>query len=439
MTGLLPFPPIRFFGIVSIIALLAQAIDANAQAPDVGPGVCVDVSHKVAGYSCGDSPTGSGSYARTYSRSSSGDGGASARAAARHQAALQHQQRMNQIMLNGFQSLMNNFWAGYQQGLEYARQANENQLNQSQGMLRRQLQAQQKEAEAARAALERNRKSLAAARDRISGTIRSMSASGIPMRPTLNVREETGAFGTRTLKPRAIGDPVDMDIRARVTCGQSLLQASGTMAGGDPGPGLIASLKEAAFLSRQAGVAASGGTMQVACPSNSDTDAVLDQIGPDDLDLAKETVKRQADMFAALYDHVAGGMEQMLDIRVAAKESAEALKDARRNHAEAQTALEALQSGSTAAAPSPQDQSTLPDEDKRRALEEAMKALQESENVLGEIEGIHQQNVESLAKTENDLNRMQDLMGKIGTDPEAMPSLRQALGLSEDAAQQPKG
>lgn len=440
MTGLHPLLPPKFLGALIIAALLGSAAPSGAQVPDVGPGRCVDVSHIVAGYSCGASPTTSGNYARTYSRGSDDGGAAAARAAARRQAALQHQQQMNQIMLNGFQSLMNNFWAGYQQGLEYARQANQNQINQSQDMLREQMAAQAREAAAAQAALERNRRALAAARDRISGSIRSMSTTGMPMRPSLNVREETGAFGTRTLKPRATGIPVEMDTRARVTCGQALLQASGTLAGGEPGPGLIASLKEAAFLSRQAGVAASEGTLEVACPPDTGAGALLAEAGPDDLGVARDAVKQQADMFAALYDHVSGNMERMLDLRAATQESAKALAAARQGRDAAQAALEKLQAEPPAPPPTAgSDTSAAPDAEKRRALEEAMAALRESEDVLGEIEGLHQKNADGLARTETDLNRMQDLMGRIATDPAALPSLRQALGMPDGEPTKPKG
>ena len=291
-----------------------------------------------------------------------------------------------------------------------------------------------------RAALERNRQSLAEARGRISGAVRSMSTTGLPMRPTLNLREETGAFGTRVLKPRATGESVEMDTRARVACGQALLQASGTMASGSPGPGLIASLKEAAFLSRQAGVAATDGDLAVSCPADTGAGERLADAGPDELAVAREAVRRQADVFAALYDHVSGNMERMLDLRAAAKDSAEALKQAEQSRDAAQAAFEKLQAEQPAPAPAdPSAAPISPDDEKRRALEEAMKALRESETVLGEIEGLHQQNIDGLTKAETDLNQMQDLMGRMGSDPEAMPSLRQALGLPEDAAHKPKG
>jgi hypothetical protein len=408
-------------------------VSAIAQVPDVGPGVCVT---KIKG-NCDPHP-GGGTYTRTPGRS--GDGGAAARAAARHRATLQHQQQMNQIMLNGFQSIMNSFASGFQRGLEMNRQRQANQQRQGQEMLRRQLEAERRKAEAGRAALENNRKSLAAARDRISGTIRSMSATGMSDRGELRIRQEIGAFGTRVLKPRATGAPVETNDRARVNCGQSLLQSAGSVAGGGSGTGLIMSLKEAAFLSRQAGSAVSAGALSVECPDgDASTELATAGISPDDLQIARETVRQQAEIFAALYDQVSDKMQRMVDLNGRIEETGNTVEAARAARDEARQNFDEIKSLSvvppSAPAPAPVGAEAVSAvaEAKRRALKEALEALRQSEKVLGEVEGLHRKNVDGLARAEEELDDVRNLMGRVQEDPEAMPSLRQALGLPEEA------
>jgi hypothetical protein len=354
---------------------------------------------------------------------------------------------MNQIMLNGVQSIMNDFMSGIKRGMELNRQRQQIQQQQSQKLLREQLAIQRRHALAAQKAMERNRRSLAKARDRISESIRSMSETGMPVRPVLQVREVTGAFGMRTLSPRSTGTRVEMDSKARVSCGQALLQASATVAANGTGIALITSLKEAAFLSRQARAAVTSGNLQVECPDGrSQAGELMADAESADMAIANETIKQQAELFAALYDRVSDNMQRVVDMQGAVKKSAQAWNEARQNHEQAQQKVKALEAkvgsrapGTPSTDPTDRTSEDITRDSKRRALKEALAALRESEKVLEDVKDINNRNVDALSQAEKNLNDIQDLTGKIRNNPSAMPSLRQALGLPKQETADPKG
>ena len=177
---------------------------------------------------------------------------------------------MNNMMLNTMQGLMGNFMSGFQQGLEQNRLRQQQRQEEILRHAKAEMARERARAMAAQRAMENNRRSLQEAKERIAGVVRSMSSTGIPVRPTLRVGETDGALGIRTLEPRDLGQPVELDETSKVVCGQGLLNAAGGAAVNGAHGGLVASLKEAAFLSRQANLAVSGAQLDVSCPSVQD-------------------------------------------------------------------------------------------------------------------------------------------------------------------------
>lgn len=340
---------------------------------------------------------------------------------------------MNNMMLNTMQGLMGNFMEGFQKGMEQNRQLQEQRQQELMIRARQEMERERQRALAAQQALERNRIQFQAAKQRIAGFARSMGATGTPARPMLRVGEETGAFGTRVLKPRATGALVPMDDREKAACGQGLLfEAGGAAVGGSRG-GLVASLKEAAFLSRQANQAVSGGQLDVVCPkSDADTPSLTDN----NIGMLHEAIQQQSEIFSALYDRVADNMQRMIDSRNIIKETEEKLTETQTIRDESARTVEMLQ----AELPRPQNvqpgaevNSSEINQDelatKQSALAEAMAALEESEQALNDIQQVYTQNKSTMDEMEKSMKSVESLMQKVLTDPDGITELRTELGL----------
>lgn len=413
------FRSTRIFGICCISFSFAAmgGFQATAQVPDVGPGVCVQASG-----TC-DDPTPS------YSRSSRSSGGASySGPTARQRAALQHQQIMNNMMLSTMQGLMGNFMEGFQRGMEQNRQR---QLQQQQELLRQareELERERQRALAAQQAMQRNRQQLQDAKKRIAGVVRSMGSVGTAMRPMLSVEEATGAFGTPVLKPRDIENAVVMDDRSKAACGQELLNAAGSAAVNGSADGLVASFKEAAFLSRQANRVISGGDLDVSCPTADDGIAYS---STDDLNLINETIQQQSEVFGALYDRIADNMERMSESREILLQAEAELTEAQTIRDEAENTVKALQSmepsQDTPSSPIPAQQEDL--DVKKTALAEALAALEQSEQALADIQQVYDQNKTQFDELETSMKSMETLLRKSQDSPQGMTELRDELRL----------
>lgn len=396
----------------------------------MGEGVCVDTPSMPCDTPSYNTPSSSGG-----SRSSSGAAGsADSGPTARQQAALQHQQIMNNMMLNTMQGLMGNFMEGFRKGLEQNRQLQEQRQQELMIRARAEMERERQRALAAQRAMERNRLQFQAAKQRLAGVARSMGATEASPRPILRVGEETGAFGTKVLKPRSTGALVPMDDREKVACGQDLLfEAGGAAVDGSHG-GLVASLKEAAFLSRQANQAVSGGQLDVACPTSSS-----DQLSQADnnLGLLHEAIQQQSEIFSALYDRVADNMQRMIDSRNLVKETEEKLSETQAIRDETARTVEMLQAEMSPSQNVPpggtEVSSPVIDQDglatKQSALAEAMAALAESEQALNDIQQVYTQNKSTMAEMEESLKSVESLMQKVLTDPEGVTELRTELGL----------
>jgi len=402
----------------SLFFASTSAQDGAAQVPDVGPGKCYDAP----GMPC-NTPNYS-------SRSSSGGSSSSySGPSARQRAALQHQQIMNGMMLNTMQGLMNNFMTGFQKGMEQNRQL---QLQRQQNLMRQaqeEMAREQQRALAAQRAMERNRKQLQDARERIAGAVRSMSSTGTPVRPMLRVGETTSAFGTRVLKPRDTGPPVGMDETAKVVCGQGLLNAAGGAAVNGAQGGLVASLKEAAFLSRQANQAVTGGQLDVACPPADEASSMNQS---EDMSLMNETIQQQSEVFSTLYDRIADNMERMTESHDMMKRDEKKLSETQAAREEAAKTVEMLQTTKLSSQGLSPESTTIDPEDlaaKQSAMAEALAALRDSEQALAEVQKSYNQHKSTMEKMEKSMKSMEGLMKKALSDPQGVTELRGELGL----------
>jgi len=401
----------------SVFFVLAGAQPAAAQVPDVGPGVCVNAP----GMPC-DGPS--------YSSRSSGSSGSSySGPSARQRAALQHQQIMNTMMLNTMQGLMNNFMTGFQQGLEQNRQLRQQREQELMRQAQEEMAREQQRALAAQRAMERNRQQLQDARNRIAGAVRSMSAAETPMRPTLSVGETTGAFGTRVLKPRDMGLPVERDATEKAVCGQGLLNAAGSTAVSGSQGGLVASLKEAAFLSRQANHVVSGGQVDVACPPSEDAASS----GPtEDMTLMTETIRQQSEVFSTLYDRIADNMERMTESHDMMKQDEAKISETRAIRDETAKTVEMLQTSMPSIQDAPADTAAAVQaelEAKQSALAEALAALRDSEQALADVQKSYEQHKAVIEDLGESMKSMEGLMKKALSDPQGVTELRSELGL----------
>ena len=216
----------------SLGVVFASVHPGKAQVPDVGPGVCVQDFG-----TCND-PSPRYSSGSSFDTSYSGP-------SARQRAAIQHQQTMNNMLLNTVQGLMGNFMEGFERGMEHNWQRQQQRQQEILRHAQEEMARERQRALAGQRAMAKKRLQLQEAKERITGAVRSMSSSGTPVRPMLRVGESISAFGTKSLKPRDTGDLVGMDATAKVVCGQGLLYAAGGAAVNGSQEGLVASLKEA--------------------------------------------------------------------------------------------------------------------------------------------------------------------------------------------------
>lgn len=402
----------------SVLFSSANAGLAAAQVPDVGPGECVEAP----GMPC-NAPSRS-------SRSSSSSSGSSySGPSARQRAALQHQQIMNGMMLNTMQGLMNNFMTGFQQGMEQNRQRQQERQQELMRQAQEEMARERQRALAAQRAMERNHQQLQDAKERIAGAVRSMSSTGAPARPLLSVGEQSGAFGTRVLKPRDTGTPVGMDATAKVVCGQGLLNAAGATAVNGSEGGLVASLKEAAFLSRQANHVVSDGQLDVACPP---ADEVSAQHETEDMSLMNEAIRQQSEVFSTLYDRIADNMERMTASQDMMKQDEEKLSENQAIHDETAKTVEMLQASMPPSQDLPPNSAESNQEDiaaKQSALAEALAALQESEQALADVRQSYEQHKSTIEELGKSMKSMEGLMQKALSDPKGVTELRSELGL----------
>lgn len=403
--------------------LLTTTLGALAQVPDVGPGKCVEAP----GMPC-NTPS------PRYNNRGSSSGGSSYSGPTAHQrAALQHQQVMNNMMMGTMQGLMNNFMSGFQRGLEQNRQRQQQQQQELLHLARQEMERERQRALTAQRALERNRKQFQEAKARIAGAVRSMGTTGTSARPVLRVGETTGAFGTSVLKPRATGALVAMDEKAKMACGQGLLYAAGGAAIDGSQDGLAASFKEAAFLSRQANQAVSGGHLEVTCPTSHSDSSSFESDG---IRMVNETIQQQSEVFSALYGRVADNMERMTNSRKIAEETEQKLAETQAERDQTARMVETLQAEmppiqNNQAGLEANSSATDPEElaAKQSALEEALAALEQSEQALNDVKKVYDQNKSIMDEMEESMKTMESLMQKALTDPQGVTDLRDELGL----------
>lgn len=316
---------------------------------------------------------------------------------------------------------------------------------QQQEQLRRQQEQWQAEEAARRQKAEEEKAKIAAARERILRQLRPVDGSdpSLGAGRELQVIEGRGAFGTTeikprdltrvdpqtpgtqglapasgTLQPRTLDPPRKMTAFERAACSrQYLLEASRRFNENHP--------EEAAALSREAGMIMTGeATPSVPCASS-----------PANVPAAGDPVmeQKQALIMSALFTRIS---EQTAEYRARLA----GLKQAQQNRmkleqeaAAARARLEELRAVQPPPRPGPSDPTpaggAVPDPAKQSALDEALRALRESEEALSGARQAETGREAEVGQSKRKLEETSRLTNRASAGPEAYDDLMQRLDL----------